>query len=263
MKICLAALFLVSGVLSARADLEIVVPDTPQIVFAGTPAAAALKVRNPDPERREQEFSIRLVQLSSSIAMPIGETQPWKKIEVLAGQTVVESVPVTLPEVRAATSFRIEVSAAGRVVARLPILGCPREMLKRLAEWGGETPVGVYDRDAKLKPMLQKAEIPFTDLEPGDDPAAYRGRVAILGPFASEAGADWKDLAGKLAGKGVAVVVLLPQLRAFPFSEAVREGSVVVARGVRVDDLAGSAAQQLALLRLVELALTPTVQPAP
>jgi hypothetical protein len=258
-------MLLLAGVFSGRADLEVFPTETPQILFAGTPATALVTLRNPDPERHEQEFSIRLVQLSSTTAMPIGERRPWKKIEVLAGQTIVESVPVTLPEIRGPTFFRIEVSTQDRLVARIPILACPRDMLRRLAELSGDPPLGIYDREGKLKTSLTQLGIPFTDLELADGPAGFLGRVAILGPFTSEGGAspDWKELSGKLASRGVAVVVLLPQPRTLPFAEVLHKGPVVIARGVRVDDLAESAARQMALLRVVELALTPVSKPSP
>ncbi len=157
MKIRVVAFFLLAGVAPAWADLEVVPAETPQVVFAGGPAKAALILRNPDGDRREQELSIRIFQLSSATAMPIGERQPWKKVQMLGGQTVIGSVPVTLPEIRAATFFRIEVSSPDGVVARLPILACPRDLLQRLAAFGGETPVGIYDPEARLKPLLHEA----------------------------------------------------------------------------------------------------------
>jgi len=257
MKICLAALLLASAIFPARAALEIIAPDEPQIIFSGTPAAAFLKIRNPAAERAESEYSLRLVQLSSSTAMPVGEIQPWKKIEVLGGQTVLETAPVTLPEVRAMTAFRLEISSLGHVVARIPLLGYPPDTLSRMKDYTGEMGIGLQDPDGKLKPALAKAGITISDLELSDLGAGFQGRLAIVGPYAARKATDseWKDLATKLAGRGVGVVVLLPLSITVPLPEMLRDGQVVIVRGVKWGDLETSAAAQLLLLQAVELAL--------
>ncbi len=129
-------------------------------------------------------------------------------------------------------------------------------MLRRLADFGGEAGIGVYDPDGKLKPMLTRAGVPNSDLDVSDNAAGFQGQVVILRPIAGQIPpAEWKSVARKLASRGIGVVVLLPRSRANPLPEVLREGRVIMAQGVKWDDLENSAPAQFALLHLVELAV--------
>ena len=261
MKICLAAVLLVGVILSARAELEIVTPDEPQVVFSGGPASVSVKIHNPADKRATNEYFLQLLQLSSSVVMPVEKVQPWKTIEVLPGQTILEAAPINLPAVRALTAFRLQVSGPGQAVARISLFACPPDMLARLKESAGEAGIGLHDPDGKIKPVLANAGVSAIDLELSDRGAGFRGRLAILGPYAAGKlpSPEWKEIAAKLAGRGIGVVVLLPRTPGSPSAEILRDGPVVTAQGMKWDDLATSASAQLSLLRLVELTASKTV----
>jgi hypothetical protein len=75
----------------------------------------------------------------------------------------------------------------------------------------GDDPVGVFDPQNQLKPLLKKLQVEFTDLEDaGLD--NFHGKLAIIGPFQSKAQMR-EGLASQiqaLARKNTAVVWIQP-----------------------------------------------------
>ena len=94
--------------LLAYGQLELLPNESPPAVFAGRPTTIKALFRNPTDAPVELEVSTRLFQASSATLVPLGDTQPWKKLHVLPKQTVLETFAVTFPEIRSATRFRIQ-----------------------------------------------------------------------------------------------------------------------------------------------------------
>ena len=80
----------------ARAQLQALPDKERQRVFAGEGRRITVLFHNPSDSPVDADLRTRLYQASSATAMPLGEA-PWKKLEVLPGQTVLESATLTLP----------------------------------------------------------------------------------------------------------------------------------------------------------------------
>jgi hypothetical protein len=128
----------------------------------------------------------------------------------------------------------------------------------------GEQPLGVFDPQNQLRPLLKDAGIEIVDLEDsglGD----FSGKLAIIGPFQTRAQMR-EGLAGqimRMADKGVAVVWLPPsgprREGIMPSFYTVLEGkgAVVVVEPGMVRDLPQNPRAQLNLIRFAELATHP------
>jgi hypothetical protein len=84
-------------VLTIRAELRLEPADERQVVFATHAEKIKVIFRNTGAESIKSNLRYRILQASSTTVMPVGSEQAWKELEVLGGQTVLETVEVTLP----------------------------------------------------------------------------------------------------------------------------------------------------------------------
>jgi hypothetical protein len=222
---------------AAWAQLEFVADESPPIVFAGKAQQLRVAIRNSTDKEVTTDATYRLFQLSATVAVPVGDAQPWKKLHVLSKQTILEDLPVTLPAVRSATRFRVECAGIGR----LTVTALPEDALKRLA---GDDLLGVFDPNDKLKPALKAAKVEFVDFE--IEPRDVKLVVVLADKLPESILTRVK--------KGMAAVWF--KSTRVPTAYAVRldAGTVVVAALPAAFD---SAASQANLIRYTELALTP------
>ena len=175
--------------------------------------------------------------------MPVGDAIIWKKLTVLPNQTVVESFPITVPEINTSSRFQIEWTGIGRTEVTAHPLG----LLKQLDKLVGDRPLAVYDPDGKLRPVLKKAGVKFIDFET----ETVDARLALV----------WseKRLPASIttrAKKGLAVVWIRPQ--SLPaFGVRWEAGTVMLVPALQLMDIADSPLAQGQLLRWSELALQP------
>jgi hypothetical protein len=209
---------------------------------------------------------IRLLQTGTATAVHVADL-PWKRIQVLPGQTVVESAAVTFPAVRAETRFLIQwVEGASNVLGRTEVLVYPTNLLQELKTVAGEgeNALGLFDPENQLKPLLKGLAIEFSDLEKGGL-ETFRGKLAIIGPFAAKARMreGLPEQIEKLARKGVAIVWLQPpadrhaKLQPSFYTVSVGTGAVVVAQAELVTNLSANPQSQLNLIHCARLALHP------
>lgn len=233
-------------------------------VFAGEARRIEIMVSNPGGSRVNAGLRTRLYQTSSATAIPLGEA-PWKKLEVLPGQTVLESASITFPAVKAETRFVVHwLEGASNVIGTTEVLVYPPDLLKDLKPLLGEEPLGLLDPQNQIKPLMKAVTAGFLDLEDtGLEP--YHGKLAIIGPFQSrnqmpeELGARIK----KMAGRGIAVVWIQPppekrrELKPSFYTMPEGRGAIVVVQASLVANLAGSPEAQLNLIQFAQLALHP------
>ena len=250
--------------LSALAQLKVVPQAEPQRLFAGKARKVVVTVHNSDSKPLEADLRSRLFQTTSATAVLLSDT-PWKRLQVLGQQTVIESAPLTLPPIAAPTRFLVHwAEGATNVIGKTELLVYPVGLLKDLKPMLGESPLGVLDPNAQLKPLLKDLGVEIFDLEESgfED---FSGKLLIVGPF--QAKAQMRDGLAKqlkhVAEKGGAVVWLMPPpLRPeglLPSFYTVREGkgAVVVVEASLISDLPENPQAQLNLLQFARLALHP------
>jgi len=188
---------------------------------------------------------MRLVQLTAASAVSIGDARPWKKIDLLPRQTVLETVAVVFPEVRAATRFAVELVG----IDRIEVTAYPRALLKRLGTLAGDLPLGVFDPDGRLEPLLKQAGVLFADfeIEPTDS------RLTIVWSN----GRTLPESVKSRVSKGMSAVWIRSSTVATSYAVRVGTGVVVVTPEIALHGLADSPLPQLTLLRDAELALQP------
>ena len=252
------------GVGVARAQLELLSNAEPHAVFAGGARRVPVVLRNPDREAVEFAGVTRLFQTSSSTAAPLSETN-WKTFRVLAGQTILESAELTFPAVKSETRFLIQWADASRkVIGSTEVMVYPTNLLSALKTLAGDQPLGVFDPQDQLKPLLKTVGVEFEDLA-DRELDSFTGRLAIVGPFASaeEISGGLTKRIGKLADKGAAVVWIQPppkrgaRLKPDFYSVPIGKGVVVIAQAQLCSGLTNSPVAQLNLIQLAQLAVHP------
>ena len=270
MKIWITAFYVALGLCVgnsgsiASAQPKLISDTAPQCVFGEQSRNIAVVWRNPGDAIVGAEINARLWQTSSATAVPLGET-PWKKLTVLPGQTVVESAQLDFPVVKAETKFLVQwVESTNRIIGKTEVMVYPTNLLAELKPLAGGEPLGVFDPQNQLKPLLKNLKIDFADLE-NMDFENFSGRLAILGPFQSKAQIR-EGLANQvqpLASKGAAIVWLQPppekrdKLAPSFYSVLQNTNAVVIVQPELVADLPDSPQSQLNLIYFCKLALKP------
>lgn len=254
-----------------RAQWEWLPAAAPQRIFAGAGREIPAVWRNPGTQPLAADMRLRLYQTSSRLAAPLDE-KVWKRVELPAGQTILETASINFPAVRAETSFLIQwLAETNRVVGSTEVLVYPTNLLAELRLLGQAVgPLGLLDPDNALTASLQGSEVPFGDLA-HTVLEGFSGRLAIVGPyqFRWQMRSDLARSVRKLAQRGVAVVWFQPPPgphdRLVPSFYVVPEGKsvVVVAQGDLVAGLADQPQSQLNLIQLCKLALNPAPLPLP
>jgi hypothetical protein len=112
----------------ACAQLQLLSDREPQRVFAGDARKIAVTWHNAG-DKSGCGRPTRLYQTSSATAAPLSE-KAWKKIEILPGQTVLESASMDFPTVNAETRFLIQwLEGTNQVVGKTEVLVYPTNLL--------------------------------------------------------------------------------------------------------------------------------------
>jgi hypothetical protein len=250
--------------LTAGAQVQVLPDKEPQQVFAGEGRTISVLLHNPAPQAVSAKLRLKLFQASSATAIPLSEAA-WRKMEVLPSQTVLDSATLDFPAVKAETRFVVQwLEDTNRIAGTTDVLVYPTNLLKELKPLAAEEPLGVFDPQNHLKPLLKAARVEFQDLE-DTGVEDYRGKLVIAGPFATKPpSAD--TLAARfqaLARKGVAVVWMQPPpqkrggLKPSFYTVPEGKGAVMVVQADMVAGLRQSPKAQLNLIQLARLALAP------
>src|SRR5690242_9148276 len=86
--------------LAVRAQVEVVAGKSPVSLFSGEGRSLPVSLHNPADTSVTSEVRMRVFQTSSATAAPLADLL-WKRLQVLPGQTVLESARLDLPAVRA------------------------------------------------------------------------------------------------------------------------------------------------------------------
>ena len=252
------------GVLSSTASAQLVIVGgrTVPSVFAGEARPIEITLRNPTTQPVHADLRTRVYQTTTATAVQLYE-RPWKPLSVLPGQTVIEYAAFDFPAVKAATPFVVQwLEGTNKVIGTIEILAYPLDLLKALRPLAGEEPLGVFDPQNQLKPLLKAASVDYQDLE-DTGLEDHHGKLAIIGPFQSKA--QMPEEVGnkikKMAAKGVAVVWMQPPpekrqaLKPSFYTVLEGKGSVVVVQADLIANLPEDPQAQLNLIHFARLAL--------
>ena len=117
---------------AALAQLQLLPDQEPQRVFAGGERTITLVWHNDGDNAAEAEIRARLVQTSSATEIRLGET-PWKKLQVLPQQTVLESAQLDFPPVKAETKFLVQwLENSNSVIGKTEVLVYSDKLVGRI-----------------------------------------------------------------------------------------------------------------------------------
>ena len=248
----------------AGAQLQLAPDQGPQRVFGCEAQRISVVWHNAGGQSADAQLGLRLYQASSATAVLL-RGMSWKRLEVLPGQTVLESARLDFPAVRAETRFLVQwVDATDRVLGTTEVRAYPTNLLGELGPLLGEGKLGVLDPADALKGLLRQNGLEYLDL--GETELEdFRGRLAILGPFPSQAQMREGLAPGiqRVAAKGAAVVWLQPapgakeEIKPSFYLVPEGKGAVVIVQAELVAGLRENPRAQLNLLHCCKLALNP------
>jgi hypothetical protein len=266
----IVAWFCAAGAFAVQAQLQLVPELKPTRLFGGEGRSLPVVFHNPDAVPVSSEMRLRLFQTSSATAAPLAELS-WKRLQVLPGQTALESARLDLPAVRAETRFVVQwVIESNQVVGVSELLVYPTNLLHELKPLLGDTELGVLEPHNELKPLLKAAGVEVSKLQDAGLDRFY-GKLAIIGPFQfkEETPGNLPASAKALARKGTGIVWIQP-----PHSERepiqpsfylVPEGkaAIVIVQRELIENLSQNPQAQLNLIQLAKLALHPELPHLP
>lgn len=249
-----------------QAQLAVVSNGAPQSCFGGTTCQVSVALHNGGFQPVACAAHTRLFQTATATAVELNISS-WKHLQILPGQTILESASFAFPPVTAATQFVIQWwDRTNQLLGVTSVWVYPTNLLAELKPLAGDA-LGIYDPQNRLKPLLKNLNLNFTDLETAGL-APFSGRLVIIGPAQPEATAP-EALASQvkaLARQGTAVVWILPApptatppagLQPSFYSVPERTNAVIVAQPEVVAGLADNPQAQLNLLGLCRLAVHP------
>lgn len=268
-RVALAALALTA--FSARA-LEVVPTPQVQQVFAEGERAVEVRFRNPAAALVQVALRVQLLQLTSATAVPVGGARAWKALVVQPGQTVLENATIEFPKLRASTRFAVRwLDPDDKVIGVTTLWVHPDSLLDTLKTLADGQPVGLADDAGRLRKTLAARKISISDLQSAESWNEFRGRLALVTSKPATDGDELRLEAAALARAkdGLPLIWFRPPPKIAPPPPPLIErlhlgrGTVVLAPMSTLTDLEISPAAQLALLRLVELALSSPTQITP
>jgi hypothetical protein len=203
-------------------------------------------------------------QASSATAVPLGDW-PWKRLEVLPRQTIVESAQLEFPSVNAETKFLVQwMAGTNHIIGNTEVLAYPSNLLHELKLMFHGDELGLLDPNNLLKPSFVQNHVGFLDLE-GKVLEDFSGRLAIIGPF--ECTGQLRDglpkAVQRIAMKGVAVVWIQPppsrgdDITPSFYLVPEAKAAVVIVQPEILADFSQNPAAQLNLIRFCKLAARP------
>jgi hypothetical protein len=261
--ICLCLLLASAWPAPAAAGLQLAGSGEPQKIFSGHAQAISVVFSNSAPDDFANKIRVRVYQASSATAVLFSDAS-WKRIQVPAGETVLETATLDFPAVNAETKFLVQwIENTNCILGTTGVTVYPTNLFQALPALSKDD-FGVFDPNNRLKPLLKNAGIHFMDL--GEiDLTNFSGKLAVIGPFESRS-QEPDGIAERIrmiARNNVAVVWLQPPpvqespLQPSFYSVQKRRTAVVVAQPDLVSDLAENPRSQLNLIYFCDLALHP------
>src|SRR5271170_358005 len=107
---------------TVRAQLQLVTNVEPQRVFFGGAKNISVTLHNLGDKSFEGEIRAQIFQTSPATAVLISEN-PWKRLQVPAAETILESAALDFPAVRAETKFLVQwLENTNHVLGMTPVL---------------------------------------------------------------------------------------------------------------------------------------------
>ena len=247
-----------------RAQIEVTAPGGLQLMFPGNEQVVRVQLRNAGDKDIETSLAMKVYQASSATAMPVGLVRPWKQMTIKAGQTVLDELKTDLPSVRAPSRFILQcVNESNLVLGRVDVSVYPMDLLKELTDLAGSDGLALFDPSDRIAPIFKRLEIPFSEWTFDPDVRESPAALLILGPFSEKhpLTPKMKKSIDVLVRSGRRIVSFHQAWEeVFPIEgivtiQDVERGRLVSAPPTLIANLDQSPASQLALIRLMKLAL--------
>jgi hypothetical protein len=245
-----------------RAQLQVVTNVESPRVFSGEAKTIPIVFHNAGEQNFKGEIRARIYQSSFATAVLLSDAA-WKQLEIPAGETVLESAALDFPAVKARTKFLVQwLEGTNRVIGVTSVLVYPTNLLLEFKSLAGGDPLGIFDPQNQIKPLLKSLRIHFENLE-DFDLTNFSGKLAIIGSLASgsQPPANLRESMETLAKKNTAIVWIQPpgeesdKLLPSFYSVQKNQTAVIIAQPDLISDLSVNPQSQINLIYFCKLAL--------
>lgn len=237
------------------AEVSVALREEPTRVFASDNVPIPVLISNKG-QAAKPTFEYRLYQLAAGVAAPLSDKTAWKAIPLNAGQTVLETLTVALPETKSPTSFAIKVSETGATkdAGTLKVEVYPKDLLAELKAPLKDFDLVVFDEKDRFTKSFETAGLEVTRLKNLSDPI-LADKPAFLFAAATRTDAELADLS-KVAR---VIICFAPEGKVVDHLpiEGTNKGRAFVVRIDRelLKDFAESPTSQLNFMRAARYAL--------
>lgn len=153
------------------AEISVALREVPTRVFASDKVAIPVLISN-KAEAAKPVFEYRVYQLATGVAAPLGDKTAWKEIPLNAGQTVLETLMISIPEPKAPTTFAIKISEAGatKEAGTLKLEVYPKNFLAELKAPLKDFELVLFDDKDQFAKALETAGLEVARLKNLSDP---------------------------------------------------------------------------------------------
>jgi hypothetical protein len=171
------------------ADLAISLQNNPTQIFLGENRSIGLVITN-RAEEAKVSLDYRIFQLATGIGAPLGPRALWKEIPLHAGQTILESLKITIPKLKAPTKFALKLfeTGQGKEITTLTFNAYPTDLLSQLKETLKDHQLALFDEMQIFAPALEKAGVEFLKVKNLSDPILADKPVFLIVAANPEAG---------------------------------------------------------------------------
>lgn len=251
-------------------QLRISKEETPLRLFSGEGRFLQITLQNAGNQTVQMSLRSQIYQTSSATVLPVGQPQDWKRLEILAHQTVKESIPLDLPSVMTGTRFLVRVlDERNKAIGTTAVMVYPTNLLQALGRLAGEKPLGLFDPQDQLKPLLKAAAVEYQELEEAHL-LDFSGKLAIIWTLpAKKESSEFAGKIGNLAKTGTAVVWIQAfsddpaDLEPAFYPVSVGRGTVTIVSSAVILRIGEDPRAQLILVRSAELSLRPDLLALP
>ena len=251
------------------AQVEVVRDPIPTGIFADVSQKIHVTFHNDEKRSAEIDLRFRLYQASSGTLMPVGDIQTFKRIKILEGQTVIETVSLKIPAIKTSGRFQVQWFDGDKKFGVSDVMVYPVGILKQLKVLAGEKALGILDVSGELRKLLDQLKIEYEDLEKDPGLGEFNGKLVIITAYTSKEQLPPQLIAniGKKAKDGASIVWVRPADMAQPMHQVtvcslqMGEGTVVMVHPSVVVNIGSSADAQVALIRCAQMAVKPMELP--
>lgn len=175
---------LAAAVVQVALPIDIKPVESGLVALSGSSRSIQVAVHNSGDTAFDGTLSTHVVQVATSVTVPITGPRPWKTVSVAPGQTIIESITETFPEVKARTRFDVVwLDDQNNTLGRVSVMVYPADVFERFNEFASaESPIGLWQVPDQPRQWFVNADIEAMQLSDSRRLNQFKGQLVVVWP---------------------------------------------------------------------------------